>query len=230
MKMNAQDLAKYFDHTLLKAQADKGQILTLCQEAREFGFYSVCVNPLWVPTAAQALYGSGVLVCTVVGFPLGATSPQAKAEETRIAREEGAGEIDMVIALGALKSGNWDLVAADITGVVKAAGPLPVKVILETCYLTEEEIIKACKTAQGAGARFVKTSTGFGSGGATKEVVALMKKTVAPALLVKASGGIRTLEETMTMIEAGADRIGASAGVAILKELAGASADQGSGY
>lgn len=229
-ELSAARLAKYFDHTLLKAQADRAGIAALCAEAREYGFYSVCVNPLWVPEAARLLAGSGVLVCTVVGFPLGATLPQAKAEEARISVAQGAGEVDMVIALGAVKSGDWSLVEADIAGVVKASGSSPVKVILETCYLTDQEIVQACQAAERAGARFVKTSTGFGTGGATKEQVALMKKTVGDRMLVKASGGIRTLGDTLTMIEAGADRIGASAGVAVLKELAGGTADKGTGY
>ncbi len=211
------NLAKYIDHTALKPETTKAQIAQLAQEAREYEFMSVCVNPSHVKYAKSLLEGTDVLVCTVIGFPLGANTPAVKAFETKDAIADGAGEVDMVINIGALKDKNYDLVAEDIKAVVDAAGDVTTKVIIETALLTDEEKVKACEIAQAQGADFVKTSTGFSSGGATKEDVALMRKTVGPDMGVKASGGVRSYEDVMTMIEAGATRIGASAGVQILK-------------
>lgn len=212
----------YFDHTLLKAEAKESEIELLCQEAREHGFASVCVNPSYVARARKLLQGSQTMAITVVGFPLGASTTQTKVAETRDAIEQGAQEIDMVINLGALKSGDLAAVRTDIRAVVQEAGKVPVKVILETAALTTDEKIAACQAAQTAGAAFVKTSTGFHpAGGATVEDVALMRRTVGPAMGVKASGGIRTAADARRMIEAGANRIGASASVAILHELTG---------
>jgi deoxyribose-phosphate aldolase len=214
-------LAKTIDHTLLKATGTETQIRELCAEARQFGFASVCVNPVWVPLCARELAGSGVPVCTVIGFPLGANSSEVKAAEARLAVSQGAGEVDMVIHLGAAKAGDWKAVEEDIRAVVKAAGPALVKVILETCYLTDDEKFKACEAAARAGARFVKTSTGFGTGGATVEDIHLLRKAVGEKLQVKASGGVRTCQDALGMLAAGADRIGASSGVAIVNELPG---------
>lgn len=216
-------IAACIDHTLLKATATAKAVEELCMEAKKHGFFSVCINPVWVSLASSLLAGSQVAVCTVVGFPLGANASASKAAETSLAVREGAVEIDMVINIGAAKAGDWTSVESDIRAVVEAARANPsvlVKVIIETCYLSDSEKVKACEAAIRAGARFVKTSTGFGTGGATVEDVRLMKKTVESAgLLVKASGGIRSLSDTIAMIEAGADRIGASAGIAILSEL-----------
>jgi deoxyribose-phosphate aldolase len=212
-------LAKTIDHTLLKAIGTASQVRELCAEARTFGFASVCVNPVWVPLCAQELAGSDVLVCTVIGFPLGANSAETKAAEARLAVSQGAHEVDMVINLGAAKAADWKGVEEDIRGVVKAAGPALVKVILETCYLTEEEKVEACEAAGRAGAHFVKTSTGFGTGGATVEDIRLLRKTVGDRLQVKASGGVRTCQDALAMLEAGADRIGASSGIAIVNDL-----------
>ena len=212
-------LAKTIDHTLLKAVGTASQVRELCAEAKAFGFASVCVNPVWVPLCAQELAGSQVLVCTVIGFPLGANHSESKAAEARLAVAQGAAEVDMVMQLGAAKAGDWQAVEADIRGVVTAAGKHVVKVILETCYLTEDEKIKACEAAARAGARFVKTSTGFGTGGATVEDIRLLRKTVGDRLQVKASGGVRTCQEALAMLEAGADRIGASSGIAIVDAL-----------
>lgn len=211
------NLAKYIDHTALKPETTKAQIEQLAHEAREYGFMSVCVNPTHVAYAKSLLEGTDVLVCTVIGFPLGANTPAVKAFETKDAIAKGAGEVDMVINVGALKDKNYDLVAEDIKAVVDAAGDVTTKVIIETALLTEEEKVKACEIAQAQGADFVKTSTGFSTGGATKEDIALMRKTVGPDMGVKASGGVRSYEDVMMMIEAGATRIGASAGVQILK-------------
>lgn len=211
------NLAKYIDHTALKPETTKAHIAQLAQEAREYEFMSVCVNPTHVKYAKSLLEGTDVLVCTVIGFPLGANTPAVKAFETKDAIADGAGEVDMVINIGALKDKNYDLVAEDIKAVVDAAGDVTTKVIIETALLTDEEKVKACEIAQAQGADFVKTSTGFSTGGATKEDVALMRKTVGPDMGVKASGGVRSYEDVMTMIEAGATRIGASAGVQILK-------------
>jgi deoxyribose-phosphate aldolase len=215
-KLNG-DLGTYIDHTLLKADATRHQIEKLCREAREFNFASVCVNSCWVSLCANLLRDSKVLVCTVVGFPLGAMHAQAKASEAEVAFREGAREIDMVVNVGKLKSGDFDSVHDDIAGVVRAAKTAPVKIILETCYLTDDEKIKGCILAMQAGAQFVKTSTGFGTGGATVGDVALMRRVVGPTMGVKASGGIRSSEDAKVMIEAGATRLGASASVAIVR-------------
>lgn len=221
------DLARLIDHTLLKPDATEAQVRKLCEEARQFSFASVCVNPAWVPLCAKLLAGSPVKVCTVIGFPLGATTPTTKAVEARDAIANGAHEIDMVINVGALKSGNDELVRRDIEAVVQAAkGQALVKVILETALLTREEKIKACLLAKQAGADFVKTSTGFGPGGATVEDIALMRETVGPEMGVKASGGIRDRATAEAMVAAGATRIGASASVAIAKGSGGT----GGGY
>ncbi|WP_223067755.1 deoxyribose-phosphate aldolase [Paenibacillus caui] len=218
--MNNPSIASKIDHTLLKPEARKEDILKLAAEAAEYGFASVCVNPFWVKTAAEALKDTpNVKVCTVIGFPLGACHPEVKAFETAQAVQDGAGEIDMVINIGALKDGDDALVERDINGVVKAAGGKLVKVIIETCLLTKEEIERACRLSVSAGAHFVKTSTGFSKGGATVEDVALMAKTVGPGIGVKASGGVRTAEDALSMIKAGATRIGTSGGVAIAQGL-----------
>ena len=212
MKLN-----KYIDHTLLKADASQEQIETLIEEAKKYDFASVCVNPTWVSFAAQALKATDVKVCTVIGFPLGANTPELKAFETSDAIQNGANEVDMVINIGALKSRNFDLVERDIRAVVEAAKGTLVKVIIETCLLTDDEKVKACQIAQKAGADFVKTSTGFSTGGVTVADVALMRKTVGPDMGVKASGGARSYEDALAFIKAGATRIGASSGVAIME-------------
>lgn len=209
-------LAKYIDHTNLKAAATEADIRSLCGEAREYGFASVCVNPLHTKLVHRELKGSEVLTCCVIGFPLGANESWVKAAEAKRAVEAGADEVDMVINIGALKAGDREKVRDDIAAVVEAAGGRTVKVIIETCYLEDGEKKTACECAREAGAHFVKTSTGFGSGGATVEDVKLMKSTVGDTMKVKASGGIRTLEDALAMIDAGADRIGASAGIAIV--------------
>lgn len=211
------DLASMIDHTLLKPEATRTEISRLCEEARSFGFASVCVNPHYVTLVARLLRGTAVKVCSVAGFPLGANTSDVKAQEARLAIRDGAQEIDMVINVGALKSEEYSLVEDDIRKVLKAAGPLTVvKVILETAVLTDEEKIKGCLLVKAAGAHFVKTSTGFGPGGATVEDVALMRKVVGEDMGVKASGGIRTYEDAVKMVEAGASRIGASASVKIV--------------
>lgn len=215
--MDRTTLAKMIDHTLLKPEANRDAILKLCAEAKEYNFASVCVNPSWVALCAEQLAGSNVKVCTVIGFPLGASSTATKVFETQDAIANGATEVDMVINIGAIKSGDWDLVKKDVEAVVQAAHPKAiVKVILETGALTQEEKVQACLVCKDAGADFVKTSTGFGPGGATVEDIRLMRETVGPDLGVKASGGVRDYETVMAMIEAGATRIGASAGVAIV--------------
>ncbi|MEA5040482.1 MAG: deoxyribose-phosphate aldolase [Clostridiaceae bacterium] len=212
-------IAKAIDHTLLKPDATYDQIETLCAEAREYGFASVCVNPCHVARCAKALADSEVRVCTVIGFPLGAATPETKAFEALQAIRNGASEVDMVINIGAVKSGDWALVSTDILAVVAAAqGGALVKVILETCLLTDEEKEQACKAAKRAGADFVKTSTGFSTGGATVADVALMRRVVGPEMGVKASGGIRDYEMARAMLDAGATRIGASAGIRIVRE------------
>lgn len=214
------EIAKMIDHTLLKPEATKEQIEQLCAEAKEYQFASVCVNPTWVAYASELLKGTGVDVCTVIGFPLGANTPETKAFETTNAIENGATEVDMVINIGALKNGNDSLVEKDIQAVVYAAkGKALTKVIIETSLLTEEEKVRACKLAVSAGTDFVKTSTGFGSGGATVDDITLMRKTVGPTIGVKASGGVRSAEDAKNMIDAGATRIGASSGIAIVKGL-----------
>lgn len=220
------DVAKYIDHTLLKPEATADEIDVLCDEAMEFGFASVCVNPTWVKRAAERLRGSDVVTCSVIGFPLGASTPEIKAMETRRAIRDGAREVDMVLNVGALKSGDLELVRVDIEKVVDSAheaGAI-VKVILETSKLTDEEKVIASALAKQAKADYVKTSTGFGGGGATVYDVALMRETVGPEMGVKASGGVHTAEEAEDMIAAGATRIGASAGVQI---VAGSEGDSG---
>ncbi|MEW5737891.1 MAG: deoxyribose-phosphate aldolase [Myxococcota bacterium] len=212
----SQDIAPFIDHTLLKPEATAAEVVKLCEEAKKYGFATVCVNSINVGTAARALAGSSVLPIAVVGFPLGAALPSAKAFETREAVRCGAKEIDMVINIGALKARDYALVQKDIELVVAAAKPWPVKVILETSQLTQEEKIIGCALSKAAGAAFVKTSTGFSSGGATAEDVALMRRIVGDDMGVKASGGVRSTEDAMKMITAGANRIGASASIAIV--------------
>ena len=214
-----QNYAAMIDHTLLKADATRDQIEKLCAEAKKYVFASVCVNPTWVKYSAELLAGTEVKVCTVIGFPLGASTSEVKAFETKDAIANGATEIDMVINIGALKNGEYDVVRDDIKAVVDAANGTLVKVIIETCLLTDEEKVKACELSVEAGADFVKTSTGFSTGGATAEDIALMRKTVGPDLGVKASGGVRNLEDMKKMVENGATRIGASSGVAIMEGL-----------
>ncbi len=214
------DIAKYIDHTVLAADATEKKIAQLCEDAAQWHFASVCVNSCWVPFCVDRLKGTGVNVCTVVGFPLGAMSTAAKAFEAKHAVEEGAVEIDMVINVGWLKAGRDDLVEADIHAVKQACGGKLLKVIIETCLLTDDEKIRACKLSVAAGADYVKTSTGFSTGGATVEDVALMRKTVGPNLGVKASGGVRSYEAACAMIEAGATRLGTSSGIAIVQGAA----------
>ena len=206
---------KLFDHTILKADATREMVERVCREAREHHFMSVCVNSYYTGFVADELQGSDVRVCTVVGFPLGQMSTKAKAAETRIAVEDGADEIDMVINVGALKGGDDAVVFEDIRAVRKTCEGKVLKVIIETCLLNEEEKVRACRLAMEAKADFVKTSTGFSTGGATKEDVALMRKTVGDTMGVKASGGIRDKEKAVEMLEAGADRLGTSATIAI---------------
>ena len=215
--MDRKQLAKYIDHTLLKPDATAAQIRKICDEAKEYGFASVCVNPSRIALVAQELKGSDVTPCCVVGFPLGAIPSESKAAEAAVAVKNGAGEVDMVINIGAAKDGDWALVESDIAAVKAACGALAkLKVIIETCLLTDDEKVKACQAAVNAKADFVKTSTGFSTGGAKVEDVALMRKTVGPEMGVKASGGIHNRAEAMAMIEAGASRIGASSGIAIV--------------
>lgn len=215
-------IAALIDHTLLKPEATSADIRRLCAEARQYGFATVCVNPCWVTLAAAELHGSPVKVCTVVGFPLGASATETKSFETILAMQQGAHDIDMVLNIGALKAGDTATVESDIRAVVAAAHPRGgiVKVILETALLGDAEKGTACRIAQSAGADFVKTSTGFGPGGATVEDVALLRRTVGPGMGVKASGGIRTLADFRKMVAAGASRIGASASVHILAQAA----------
>jgi len=211
-------LARYIDHTNLKPYASREDVIKLCDEAKRYGFYAVCVNPYRVKTAKEALKGTDIKVASVIGFPLGATPTEVKVFEAEKAIEAGADELDMVINLGALKDGDLEYVRNDIASVVEKAhsSGVLVKVIIETCYLTDDEKVTACKLAMEAGADFVKTSTGFGSGGATVEDVRLMKSVVGDKLGVKAAGGIRTYEQAVKMIEAGATRIGTSSGVKIV--------------
>ena len=221
-------LAAYIDHTFLKPEGSVADIKKICAEAREHHFASVCVNPSYIKLVAEELSGSGVTPCCVVGFPFGTHTPEAKAAETAQAVADGAREVDMVVNVGAIKSGDWDLVERDIAAVVQAAGKAGVKVILENCLLTDEEKVRACEISKKAGAAFVKTSTGYSTGGATAHDVALMRKTVGPDVGVKASGGVRTYEDAVAMLEAGANRLGASAGIQIIAgPSAGASS---SGY
>ncbi|APQ96672.1 deoxyribose-phosphate aldolase [Clostridium botulinum] len=210
-------LSKYIDHTLLKPQATEKDILKLIEEAKTYDFASVCVNPSWVKLAYENLKDTDVKVCTVVGFPLGATSTASKVYETKVAIEDGADEIDMVISVGHLKSGNDEYVKEEIKKIVEASKNKLVKVIIETCLLTEEEKVKACTLSKEAGADYVKTSTGFSTGGAKPEDIKLMRETVGKNMGVKASGGIHTREEMEVMIENGATRIGASCGIELVK-------------
>ena len=212
------ELNKYIDHTLLKPEATKKQITKLCEEARQYDFASVCVNTCYVPLAKQLLAGSDVKVCCVVGFPLGAMDTVSKAFEAKTAVENGAQEVDMVINIGALKDKDYNYVTKDIAAVVEASKPAIVKVIIEACLLTDEEKVEACKCSMNAKAEFVKTSTGFSTHGATPEDVALMKKTVGNVCKVKAAGGVRSYDDAMKMIEAGADRLGCSAGIKVMEE------------
>ncbi|HEX3145769.1 MAG TPA: deoxyribose-phosphate aldolase [Pyrinomonadaceae bacterium] len=220
---SARDWASLIDHTLLKPDASQTEIKHLCEEAAQYHFASVCVNPTWVRACACHLQGSGVPVCTVIGFPLGATLPDVKAYEARRAIMDGAREVDMVINVGALKSGDDCLVEHDIRAVVEVAHEHDVtcKVIIETALLTDDEKVRACQAAKSAGADFVKTSTGFSKGGATVADIALMRRTVGADLGVKASGGVKSMADARAMVEAGATRIGASVGVKIAQEAAG---------
>lgn len=208
---------KLIDHTLLKQDAQPEQIVKLCDEAKQFDFMSVCVNPAYVPLAAKCLEDSDVKVCTVIGFPLGMNLTKTKVEEAVLAVKQGADEVDMVINVGMLKAGNDDYVREEIREIKSAVGHnIILKVIIETCLLTNDEIVRACKAAKEAGADFVKTSTGFSTGGATVEAVKLMRETVGPEMGVKASGGVRTHEDLIAMVEAGANRIGTSSGAKII--------------
>jgi len=216
--MTPQEIARMIDHTLLKPDATEDGIRQLCKEAKENHFASVCINPCYVSLCAAELKGSDVKVCTVIGFPLGASTSAAKAFETNDAIQNGAQEVDMVVNVGKIKSNDWDYVRRDIEAVAKAAeGKALTKVIIETCLLTDEEKIKVSEICKHAGADFVKTSTGFSTGGATVEDVALMRKAVGPDMGVKASGGVRDAKTAQAMIEAGATRLGTSSGVAILQ-------------
>ena len=213
-----QSLASYIDHTILKPEATLKDVQKICDEAKKYRFASVCVNASYVKYVSEQLKGSGVKTCAVVGFPLGTQSTETKRFETQEALKNGAGEIDMVLNIGAVKNADWNYVKSDIESVVSAAkSKAIVKVILETCLLSDDEKIKACEVSKEAGADFVKTSTGFSSGGATVEDVALMRKTVGPQMGVKASGGVRSYEDAIAMIRAGANRLGASAGVKIIE-------------
>lgn len=218
-KMNLEEFARLFDHTNLKAEATVDDIKKLCHEAIKFRFGAVCINPSYVSYAWELLHQKDVDICTVIGFPLGSTPSEVKAFEAKQAMEDGATELDMVINVGALRSGNLELLRSDILAVREATKGKILKVILETCYLTKEEIVKACEIAKKIKADFVKTSTGFGSEGATIENVKLMRKTVGPKMGVKASGGIKTYKKAMQILEAGANRIGASSSVQIVEEF-----------
>lgn len=218
--MNKAQIAKMIDHTILKAEATESEIIKLCKEAIHYDFASVCVNPSMVPVAAKELKGTHVKVCTVIGFPLGATTTEVKVFETKDVIEKGATEVDMVINVGKLKERNLEYVKNDIKAVVEAAkGKALTKVIIETCLLTEEEKIIACKLSKEAGSDFVKTSTGFSRGGATVEDIKLMRETVGPEMGVKASGGVRSKKDALAMIENGATRIGASASISICEGI-----------
>ncbi|MBX3051026.1 MAG: deoxyribose-phosphate aldolase [Caldilineaceae bacterium] len=231
--LSPEDVAARIDHTALKPATTEAEIRHLCSEALEYNFASVCINPTWVPLAAELLADSPVKVCTVVGFPLGATLPAVKAYESTAAIAAGAEEVDMVINIGLLKDGDYDAAREDIRGVVEAARaaggrgrPVIVKVIIETALLNEHEKRMACILAVEAGADFVKTSTGFSGGGATVEDIRLMRQVVGPEMGVKASGGIRTAEAALALLDAGATRLGVSAGVTIMQELSGEQASQ----
>jgi deoxyribose-phosphate aldolase len=220
------NIASFIDHTLLKPEASEADVLKVCAEAAEYRFKSVCVNPIWVKTVTTALKGSGVLACSVVGFPLGATPTDVKSFEARGAVLDGADEVDMVINIAAARAGDKGALVEDIAAVAETvhAGGAILKVIIETALLTDEQKVLACQAAVAAGADFVKTSTGFNGGGATVEDVALMRRTVGPDLGVKASGGVRSLADAQAMIAAGATRIGASSGIAIVKGEQGSAA------
>jgi len=220
------DIASYIDHTLLKPEASEADVLKVCAEAAEYGFKSVCVNPVWVKTVTTALRGSGVLTCSVVGFPLGATPTDVKSFEARGAVLDGAAEVDMVINIAAARAGDKGALVEDIAAVAETvhAGGAILKVIIETALLTDGQKVLACQAAVEAGADFVKTSTGFNGGGATVQDVALMRRTVGPEVGVKASGGVRSLADAQAMIAAGATRIGASSGIAIVKGEQGSAA------
>ncbi len=220
--MNIEDIAKYIDHTVLAANATRDKIEQICKEAAQYHFASVCVNSCWVGLCARLLEKSEAKVCTVIGFPLGAMSTESKAYEAKMAVQAGADEVDMVINIGYLKNHDDDLVQDDIAQVKKACGNALLKVIIETCLLTDEEKVRACRLSVASGADFVKTSTGFSTGGATVEDVKLMRKTVGPDIGVKASGGVRTYADALAMIQAGATRIGASSGIAIVEGQHGA--------
>ena len=216
------ELNRMIDHTILKPEATEAAVQKIIDEAKEYNFFSVCINPCWVAFASEQLADTDVAVCTVIGFPLGANTPEVKAYEAADAIKNGANEVDMVINIGALKSQQYDHVRQDIQGVVDAAkGKALVKVIIETALLTDEEKVKACELAKEVGADFVKTSTGFSTGGAKVADVRLMRETVGPDMGVKASGGVHNAEEALAMIEAGATRIGASTGVAIVSGVTG---------
>ncbi|EMG1601020.1 deoxyribose-phosphate aldolase [Enterococcus faecalis] len=216
------ELNRMIDHTILKPEATEAAVQKIIDEAKEYNFFSVCINPCWVAFASEQLADTDVAVCTVIGFPLGANTPEVKAYEAADAIKNGANEVDMVINIGALKSQQYDYVRQDIQGVVDAAkGKALVKVIIETALLTDEEKVKACELAKEAGADFVKTSTGFSTGGAKVADIRLMRETVGPDMGVKASGGVHNAEEALAMIEAGAKRIGASTGVAIVSGATG---------
>jgi len=217
--MDKKTMASMIDHTILKPGATESQVIQLCKEALEYNFASVCVNPCFVKLVSQELKGSDVKACSVIGFPLGTNKTEIKVLETQKAVEDGAQEIDMVINVGALKAGDLDYVENEIAQVVKAAGKAPVKVIIETCLLTEEEKTTVCGLSKKAGAAFVKTSTGFSTSGATTEDVSLMRRIVGESMGVKASGGIKNLRDALAMVEAGANRIGTSSGLAIINEM-----------
>ena len=218
MIMDKKEIAKYLDDTLLKADATPEQIVKICEEAKTYGCASVCVNSGYVPLVSKELAGSEVKTCCVIGFPLGACTSEAKAAETTDSIEKGANEVDMVINVGRAKAGEWDYVKSDIEAVVKAAaGKAILKVIIETCLITDEEKVKACQAAKEAGADFVKTSTGFSTGGAKVEDIRLMRETVGSDMGVKASGGVRDFEKAQAMIEAGATRIGTSSAAGIVE-------------
>jgi deoxyribose-phosphate aldolase len=216
---DSKSIASLIDHTILKADASRKQVNEFCRQAAEYGFASVCVNPCHVSLVKKELQGTDVKVCTVIGFPLGADSSEVKAFAARTAVNEGADEIDMVINIGAAIDGDFDYVEDEIRKVVEASGRAIVKVIIETCYLNDEQKVKACRAAVNAGAKFVKTSTGFGTAGATVNDVRLMKETVGIGVGVKASGGIRSYKEALDMVDAGADRIGTSSGAKIMGEM-----------
>lgn len=232
MERKSESIARFIDHTLLKADASAEQVIVICEEAIANNFASVCVNPCYAALVAEKLKGSSVKTCCVVGFPLGANTPAIKAAETKDCIANGAQEVDMVVNVGAIKSRNWELVRSDIAAVVDAAkGKALVKVIIETCLLTDDEKTKVCTIAKEVRADFVKTSTGFSTGGATVEDIRLMRAAVGPELGVKASGGVRDYKTAIAMIEAGATRIGTSNGTAIVAQEKGAAAtDTASGY